>query len=133
MLSSFISVDQFCNALVSHVAHQGVQIATTCAGLSALLWTGAGVFFCMPRARRALCSLVLSADLQPGAEAMAGRVALGATALSVLGAGTSFGLAVYAHRNWIAVQRTAPSMKDAVEAAVTNALGPDTTEAHSAL
>jgi len=119
-----VSINTLTDAIVSHVAQQGAQLATAGAGLAALLWSGAGLFFCTPRARRALSGLAFSADSQ-AVEATAGRMALTATTCCVLGAAASSGLTFYAYRNWMGVNRRVAHPKDVIKAAVSCALGPE--------
>jgi len=99
-----VSINTLTDAIVSHVAQQGAQLATAGAGLAALLWSGTGLFFCTPRA---------------------GRMALTATTCCVLGAAASSGLTFYAYRNWMGVNRRVAHPKDVIKAAVSCALGPE--------
>lgn len=119
-----VSIHTLTDAFVSHVAQQGVQLVSVGAGLATLLWSGAGLFFCTPKARHALSSLAFSADSH--GQQKAGRMALTATTFCVFGAAASSAVTAYAYRNWMSVNRRVAHPKDAIKAAVSSALGPET-------
>jgi len=130
-----VSFNTLRDSILSSILEQGQQLITLGAAAATVLWTGAGWVLNSPRAHRALTNLASSSSSSssPLTEIAASRLVCGATALCVLGAASSSALTVYMRRHWAYAAPPLQQPKDAIRAAVTDALGPEAVSSHSVL